>query len=100
MEFSIATLLANFTDYKLVARKLLEKKLGCEDEVNLQKLQISLEVLEQIGLLAKERGKYRRLEEEELIEAKLRCSSKGFCFAIQDLEGAEDIYIRRTRYIF
>ncbi|CCH67836.1 3'-to-5' exoribonuclease RNase R [Richelia intracellularis HH01] len=96
MEFSIATLLANFTDYKLVARKLLEKKLGCEDEVNLQKLQISLEVLEQIGLLAKERGKYRRLEEEELIEAKLRCSSKGFCFAIQDLEGAEDIYIRES----
>jgi ribonuclease R len=96
MEFSIATLLANFTDEKLVARKLLEKKLGCEDDINLQKLQISLEVLEQIGILAKERGKYRRLEEEELIEAKLRCSSKGFCFAIQDVEGAEDIYIRES----
>ncbi len=96
MEFSIATLLANFTDDKLVARKLLEKKLGCEDEVNLQKLQISLEVLEQIGLLSKERGKFRRIPEEELIEAKLRCSSKGFCFAIQDIEGAEDIYIRES----
>ncbi|NRB08259.1 MAG: VacB/RNase II family 3'-5' exoribonuclease [Richelia sp.] len=96
MDFSIATLLANFTDDKLVARKLLEKKLGCEDDINLQKLQISLEVLEQIGLLSKERGKYRRQEEEELIEAKLRCSSKGFCFAIQDVEGAEDIYIRES----
>ncbi|MDB9308628.1 ribonuclease R [Aphanizomenon sp. CS-733/32] len=96
MEFSIATLLANFTDDKLVARKVLEKKLGCEDEESLEKLQITLDVLEKIGLLVKERGKYRRVTEEGLIEAKLRCSSKGFCFAIQDSEGSEDIYIRES----
>ncbi|MBE9237247.1 VacB/RNase II family 3'-5' exoribonuclease [Anabaena aphanizomenioides LEGE 00250] len=96
MEFSIATLLANFTDDKLVARKVLEKKLGCEDEDSLEKLHIALEVLEKIGLLVKDRGKYRRVSEEGLIEAKLRCSSKGFCFAIQDVEGSEDIYIRES----
>ncbi|BAY12447.1 ribonuclease R family protein [Calothrix sp. NIES-2098] len=96
MEFSIATLLANFTDDKLVARKVLEKKLGCEDEISLQKLHIALDILEKIGILVKERGKYRRVVEEGLIEAKLRCSSKGFCFAIQDVEGAEDIYIRES----
>ena len=96
MEFSITTLLANFTDDKLVARKVLEKKLGCENEESLEKLQITLDVLEKIGLLVKERGKYRRVTEEGLIEAKLRCSSKGFCFAIQDSEGSEDIYIRES----
>jgi len=96
MEFSIATLLANFTDDKLVARKVLEKKLGCEDENSLQKLHIALDILEKIGILVKERGKYRRIAEEGIIEAKLRCSSKGFCFAIQDVEGAEDIYIRES----
>ncbi|MEA5579186.1 ribonuclease R family protein [Anabaena sp. UHCC 0451] len=96
MEFSIATLLANFTDDKLVARKVLEKKLGCEDEDSLEKLHIALEVLEKIGLLVKERGKYRRVSEDGIIEAKLRCSSKGFCFAIQDVEGSEDIYIRES----
>jgi ribonuclease R len=96
MEFSIATLLANFTDDKLVARKVLEKKLGCEDEESLERLHIALEVLEKIGILVKERGKYRRVSSEGFIEAKLRCSSKGFCFAIQDLEGAEDIYIRES----
>lgn len=96
MEFSIATLLANFTDDKLVARKVLEKKLGCEDEDSLEKLHIALEVLEKVGLLVKDRGKYRRVSEEGLIEAKLRCSSKGFCFAIQDVEGSEDIYIRES----
>jgi len=64
--------------------------------VRTEKLQITLDVLEKIGLLVKERGKYRRVTEEGLIEAKLRCSSKGFCFAIQDSEGSEDIYIRES----
>lgn len=96
MEFSIATLLTNFTNDKLVAAKVLEKKLDCQDEICLTKLHIALEVLEKIGILAKERGKYRRVPEDGTIEAKLRCSSKGFCFAIQDEEGAEDIYIRES----
>jgi len=97
MEFSIAALLANFTDDKLVAPKALEKKLECEDEASAQKLQIALDALEKIGVLAKERGRYRRLTEEGVIEGKLRCSSKGFCFAIQDIEGADDIYIRESQ---
>ncbi len=96
MEFSIATLLSHFTDDKLVAAKFLEKKLGCEDDENIEKLQIILDALERIGILVKERGKYRRVTENDLVEAKLRCSSKGFCFAIQDEEDADDIYVRET----
>jgi ribonuclease R len=96
MEFSVATLLSYFSDDKLVAPKHLEKKLGCEDEVSLEKLQIVLDALERIGILAKERGKYRRIHQENFVEAKLRCSSKGFCFAIQDLEDADDIYVRES----
>jgi len=96
MEFSIATLLSNFTDDKLVAPKVLEKKLGCQDEENLEKLQIALDALEKVGILVKERGRYRRVHEDDVVEAKLRCSSKGFCFAIQDVEGAEDIYIQKS----
>ena len=96
MEFSIATLLSQFVDDKLVAGKNLEKKLGCEDEENIEKLQIALDILEKIGVLLKERGKYRRIYEEEVVEAKLRCSSKGFCFAIQDEENADDIYVRES----
>ena len=96
MEFSIAALLANFTNDKLVAVKVLEKKLNCLDETSQAKLHIALDVLEKIGVLVKDRGKYRRVPEEGVIEAKLRCSSKGFCFAIQDVEGAEDIYVRES----
>jgi ribonuclease R len=96
MDFSIATLLASLSEDKLVAAKALEKKLGCEDEESLQQLQIVLEALERIGVILKERGKYRRVHEESVVEAKLRCSSRGFCFAIQDVEEADDIYVRES----
>ncbi|MCC5896894.1 MAG: VacB/RNase II family 3'-5' exoribonuclease [Phormidium sp. BM_Day4_Bin.17] len=96
MNFSIATLLSNFPDDKSVAPKVLEKKLACDDDDNLGKLLIALEALERTGILVKERGRYRRDADDGLVEAKLRCSSKGFCFAIQDAEGAEDIYVRES----
>lgn len=97
MELSIAALLTNFEADHLVAPKILEKKLGSEDQANLRRLQIALDALERIGILVKERGKYRRVPEEGVVEGKLRCSSKGFCFAIQDVEDAEDIYIRESQ---
>ncbi|OLP16165.1 iron ABC transporter substrate-binding protein [Leptolyngbya sp. 'hensonii'] len=97
MEFSIATLLTNFADDKLVAPKVLEKKLGCQDDASLRKLQVCLDALEKIGILTKDRGRYKRVTEEGVVEGKLRCSSKGFCFAIQDVEGSEDIYIRESQ---
>ena len=93
MEFSIAALLANFTEDKLVAPKALEKKLDCNDVTSQLKLQIALEALEKIGILVKDKGRYRRVTEDDVVEAKLRCSSKGFCFAIQDAEGSEDVYV-------
>jgi len=96
MDFSVATLLSYFTDDKLVAGKFLEKKLECNSEEDSETLQIILDALERARILAKERGKYRRIPEDGIVEAKLRCSSKGFCFAIQDSEDAEDIYIRET----
>lgn len=96
MEFSIATLLSQFSNNKLIAAKVLEKRLNCQNDEEAQKLQIALEVLEKIGILTKELGKYRASVDEELVEAKLRCSSKGFCFAIQDREDADDIYIRES----
>lgn len=96
MEFSIATLLSQFSHDKLVAGKILEKKLDCQDDTHSQKLQIALDALEKIGILEKEIGKYRRTADEALVEAKLRCSSKGFCFAIQDEESADDIYVRES----
>ena len=96
MEFSIATLLSHISVDKLVAPKLLEKKLGCETPSSVEQLDLALELLEKIGVVTREKGKFRREVVERIIEAKLRCSSKGFCFAIQDDEAADDIYIRES----
>ena len=98
MEFSITQLLDNFSDDKLVTPKAIEKKLGISDDnKSVRKLQVALDALEKIGVLEKDKGRYRRIHEEGLVEGRLRCSSKGFCFAIQDVEGAEDIYVRESR---
>lgn len=97
MEFSIAALLANFAKDKTLTLKTLEKKLHCNSEASQRDLQIAVDALERIGVLIKERGKYRRNPQEDVIEGKLRCSSKGFCFAIQDEEGADDIYVRESQ---
>lgn len=96
MEFSIATLLSHLSHDKLVPGKVLEKKLGCEELESIEKLQVILDVLERIGVVTKEFGKYRRVYESDVVEAKLRCSSKGFCFAIQGEEDADDIYVRES----
>lgn len=46
MDFSIATILSLLSPDKLVAGKVIEKKLGCEDEHEIEKLQIALDILE------------------------------------------------------
>jgi ribonuclease R len=96
MEFSIATLLSHVSSEKLITPKILEKKLGCETPSSVQQLDLALDLLEKIGILVKEKGKFRRDPTDQIVEAKLRCSSKGFCFAIQDEESADDIYIRES----
>ncbi|MEL7334458.1 MAG: ribonuclease R family protein, partial [Cyanobacteria bacterium J06560_2] len=93
----MASLLSNLSNEKLVTVKTLEKKLNCSDSQESQDLQIALDALERTNVLEKSRGKYRRLEDEDVVEGKLRCSSKGFCFAIQDDEGADDIYVRESQ---
>jgi len=46
-----------------------------------------------VGVLEESDAGISRVEDEGLIEARLRCSSKGFCFALRE-DGGEDIYIR------
>ena len=97
MNFSIASLLANFTDDKALTLKMIQKKLHCDSDDSARELEIALDALERIGVLTKEKGKYQRTTEDGVVEGKLRCSSKGFCFAIQDDEAADDIYIRESQ---
>ncbi|MFS8886370.1 ribonuclease R family protein [Synechococcus sp. H70.2] len=58
-------------------------------------LEIALDGLVRAGFLEQtgDPPRYRRKPDESLVVGRLRCSSKGFCFAVRDEPGAEDVYI-------
>lgn len=82
MDYSIVIFLFYFVDDKLVVGKFFEKKLGCESFEVIEVLQIVFDVLEKMGVLVKERGKYKWVIREDVVEVWLCCFSKGFCFVI------------------
>lgn len=60
-------------------------------------LDLALAALQKLGLIAisgdPSTATITRQPESGLVVGRLRCSSKGFCFAIRDEPGVEDIYI-------
>jgi ribonuclease R len=97
MPFSIAELLENLPEDKLIAPKVLAKKLFCEDETDRARLKIALDALTKLELVTEEFGKFRRLALPDVVKARLRFS-RGSFWAIQDEPGAADIYIP-ARYL-
>lgn len=93
MKFTVSDLLDQLSTDACLAPAQLEKALGISAADDQQKLRIGLEALERLALVERDEDGLRRRECPELIPARLRCSSKGFCFALRDDEG-EDIYIR------
>jgi ribonuclease R len=93
MKFTVSDLLDHLSTDACLAPPQLEKALGISAADDQQKLRIGLEALERLALVEREEDGLRRRECPELIPARLRCSSKGFCFALRDDDG-EDIYIR------
>ena len=93
MKFTVADLLEQLsTDTPLPLAKL-EKGLALSAKGDKQQLRIGLEALQRLGLLREDESGVRRLDTPDLVTARLRCSSKGFCFALRD-DGGEDVYIR------
>ncbi|MEA5473737.1 RNB domain-containing ribonuclease [Synechococcus sp. CCY9201] len=93
MKFTVADLLDQLTPDSTVPVAQLEKALGLSGEPEQQHLRIGLDGLVRLGLLEESEAGLQRRQDDTLIEARLRCSSKGFCFALRD-DGGEDIYIR------
>lgn len=93
MKFTVADLLDQLSssDAQPVAR--LEKALGLSTKADRQQLRIGLDALLKLQLLEESDDGLRRCDNPELVPARLRCSSKGFCFALRD-DGGEDVYIR------
>jgi ribonuclease R len=93
MKFTVADLLDQLPSEEFLPLARLEKALGLSDGDECRQLGLSLQPLARLGLLENREEGLRRLDNPELITARLRCSSKGFCFALRE-DGGEDIYIR------
>ncbi len=94
MKFTVADLLDQLPPTGTLEIKKLEKILKLTTKADRQSLEFALQGLTRLGVVSKdESGEVSRGEDESLIEARLRCSSKGFCFALRD-DGGDDIYIR------
>jgi ribonuclease R len=108
MEFSVARLFAQFqpqsddaTPPSSLTRSALEAALDISRPSQQEQLTVALDALVRIGYLAVEshdtgEAVYRLSENDKLVEGQLRCSSKGFCFAIRNEPGVEDVYIHGT----
>ena len=94
MKFTVADLLDQVPHDGSLEVSKLEKILRLTNRADKHSLSIALKGLDRLGVLSlAEENSVSRGDDSGLIEARLRCSSKGFCFAIRD-DGGEDIYIR------
>ncbi|MFM7733147.1 MAG: RNB domain-containing ribonuclease [Cyanobium sp.] len=93
MKFTVAHLLDQLSRSETLPIARLEKALGLTAKADRAQLRIGLDALLRLELIEESEAGLRRQESEELIPARLRCSSKGFCFALRE-DGGEDIYIR------
>ena len=94
--FSTSTIIDNLEreellDYKKLCRIL---KISKKDDKN--RLSIALGALEKLEIITiNDENEYSRAKESKHIVAKIRCSSKGYCFAVRE-NNKEDIYIREN----
>lgn len=94
MKFTVADLLDQVPVSGSVESETLEKIFRLSNRSEKDTLQLAIQGLEKLGVITcPKEGSIQRIDNPEMIEARLRCSSKGFCFAIRD-DGGEDIYIR------
>ncbi len=78
-------------EYKKLCRLLKLSKKNDKD-----KLDIALHALEALEIINKNNNnEYFSVKESNHLVAKIRCSSKGYCFAVRD-NTKEDIYIREN----
>ncbi len=92
--FSTSSIIENLNieeglDYKKLCRVLKLSKKTDKD-----KLVIALRALEELEIINKnDENEYFKVKESDHLVAKIRCSSKGYCFAVRD-NSKEDIYIK------
>ena len=77
-----------------IDKKKLEKALKCSKKNERTKLEIAIKALEKLSIIdLDEDGNLTLNPDNDCVKATIRCSSKGYCFAVRE-DGGDDIYIR------
>ena len=94
--FTASSIIDNLNHSEGLEYKKLCKSLNITKKSDKDKLDIALKALEKLEIINKnEDDKYTCTKESNHIVAKIRCSSKGYCFAVRE-QNKEDIYIREN----
>ncbi len=93
---SVSKILKNLDTENGISLNILEKSLKLTKRQDKDNLSIGIRALKKLGIIKTKDNDLLILNaDHNFISAKIRCSSKGYCFAVRDDEG-EDIYIRET----
>ncbi len=93
---STSSIIDNIKKDKFLNYKKLCKHLKISKKNDKEKLLIALNALEKLEIIRKnEHDEFENIKDEQHITAKIRCSSKGYCFAVRD-NSNEDIYIKEN----
>jgi len=94
--FSTSHIIDNIKKDEIVEYKKLCKLLKISKKNDKERLNIALDALEKLEIISKnEKNEFKYIKDENHISAKIRCSSKGYCFAVRD-NSNEDIYIKEN----
>jgi len=94
--FSTSHIIDNIKKDEIVEYKKLCKLLKISKKNDKYKLDIALDALEKLEIIRKnDKNEFQNIKDDNHISAKIRCSSKGYCFAVRD-NSNEDIYIKEN----
>ncbi len=94
--FSTSHIIDNIKKDEIIEYKKLCKLLKISKKIDKDKLNIALDALEKLEIIRKnDKNQYENIKDENHISAKIRCSSKGYCFAVRE-NSNEDIYIKEN----
>ena len=94
--FSTSSIIENLNQEEGLEYKKLCRLLKITKKSDKDKLDIALTALEKLEIINKnEDDEYTCIKDSDHLVAKIRCSSKGYCFAVRGKE-KEDIYIKEN----
>ena len=94
--FTASSIFDNLNQSEGLEYKRLCRTLKLTKKSDKEKLDIALTALEKLEIINKnEQNEYTCTKDSSHIIAKIRCSSKGYCFAVRE-KNREDIYIKEN----